>query len=76
MQLIKGCETLEDYKRIAEEGRHILDVLPGGILRPEQLDAEAPKEESPASEDALTTNTMAVLEGGSNRSSAVAPDGN
>ena len=76
LQLIKGCETLGDYKRIAEEGRHILDVLPGGILRPEQLDAENPEEKSPASKDTLTANTVAVSEHGSNVSAAVAPDGN
>ena len=76
LQLIKGCETLEDYKRIAEEGKHILDVLPGGILQPEQPNAEDPEEESLASEDTLTANTVALSERGSNGSPAVAPDGN
>ena len=80
LQLIKGCETLVEYKRIAEEGRHILDVLPGGILRPEQPNAENPKEESPASdqtlEDALAANTVAVSEHRSNGSALVAPEGN
>ena len=76
LQLNKRCETLEDYKRIAEEGRHILDVLPGGILRPKQVTAEDPKEESPASEGALASSIMGASERGSSSSAAVAPDGN
>ena len=76
LHLINKCTTLRDYKRIAEGGRHILDVLPGGILQPEQPKVEDPKEESPASEDALAANIMAVSGGGSNNSSAVAPNGN
>lgn len=34
LRLIQSCETLEDYKRLVSQGRHILDVLPGGVLRP------------------------------------------
>lgn len=75
LQLIKGCRTLEDYKRIAKEGGHILDVLPGGILRPQQPNAEDLKEESPASEDALAAKVEAVSEHGSTSGAAVAPGG-
>ena len=34
LQLIEGCEGLEDYKRLVHEGGHILNVLPGGVLKP------------------------------------------
>ena len=71
LQLIIDCKTLEDYKRLAEEGRHILNVLPGGILRLEHSNADS-KEDSPALEDASTTT---VSEHTSNSSVAVAPNG-
>ncbi len=34
LQLIAGCESLEDYQLLVHEGRHILNVLPGGVLKP------------------------------------------
>ncbi len=34
LRLIQSCETLEDYKRLVSQGGHILNVLPGGVLRP------------------------------------------
>ena len=34
LRLIQSCETLEEYKRLVSQGGHILNVLPGGVLRP------------------------------------------
>ncbi|CAL5229802.1 g13197 [Coccomyxa viridis] len=34
LRLIQSCETLEDYTRLVSQGGHILNVLPGGVLRP------------------------------------------
>ena len=34
LQLIEGCESLEDYKRLVHEGGYKLNVLPGGVLKP------------------------------------------